>query len=85
MAEVIYADGFGNRVTGLRDGAIGPEATIDLDGRAVRYARVFADAPPDTPFWYVNSMGLVEIAVANGSAAARLDAAPGTAVTVTAP
>ena len=85
LPEVIYADRFGNLVTGLRDGAIGPDAIIDLDGHAIRYARVFADAPADTPFWYVNSMGLIEIAVANGSAAARLDAAPGTTVTVAAP
>ncbi|WP_256366336.1 SAM hydroxide adenosyltransferase [Ectothiorhodospira sp. BSL-9] len=38
-------------------------------GREIAYRRVFGEAPAGELFWYVNSMGLVEVAVSQGSAA----------------
>ena len=84
LPEIVYVDGFGNLVTGLRAAAVPAEAVLTLGRDTIRYARVFAEAPSDTLFWYVNSMGLIEIALANGSAARRLNAVPGTAITVSA-
>lgn len=82
LAEVVYADRFGNLTSGLRASEIDSGATLEVAGRAVPHARTFGEAPPDAPFWYENSIGLVEIAVPNASAAATLGAGPGTAIAV---
>jgi S-adenosylmethionine hydrolase len=80
LAEVIYIDHFGNAFTGIRARGIPPERTVVANGREVRHARVFADVPAGTAFWYENSSGLVEIAVNQGHAARSLGLAVGTAV-----
>ncbi|MDW8260031.1 MAG: hypothetical protein RML32_11380 [Gammaproteobacteria bacterium] len=48
------------------------------------YARVFGEAAPGVPFWYENSIGLVEIALPRGSAAARRGIGVGARVTLSA-
>lgn len=83
LAEIIYCDRFGNAMTGLRAAAVAATATLRLSGRAVRRARVFGEAPPGRPFWYGNSIGLAEIALRDGSAAAALGIGPGDPVGVT--
>jgi S-adenosylmethionine hydrolase len=45
---------------------------IDCGKTRVAYARTFAEAEPGRPFWYANSVGLVEIALARVSAAQAL-------------
>ncbi len=72
LAEVIYIDGYGNAITGL-DGGCLDDAALLVGGRRLRRARAFCDCLPGEPFWYVNSIGLVEIAVNRGSAADLLD------------
>lgn len=72
LPEIVYIDGFGNLMTGLRAETTPPEATIRAGGATLSQARVFGDATPDAPFWYANSCGLIEIAVPAGSAAAML-------------
>lgn len=79
LAEVIYVDGFGNAMTGLcapqdRD------RTLRAAGRDLPGVRTFADVEPGGAMWLVNSIGLVEIAVNQGSAAADLELRVGTAV-----
>ena len=66
---IITIDRFGNAVTNLvaRRGG-----TIEVSGRALPIHRTYADASPDEPLALVGSSGLVEIAVRDGSAAARL-------------
>jgi len=85
LAEVIYADRFGNLMSGLRTSAVDPAAALDVGGHRIRHARTFGDAAPGAPFWYGNSSGLVEIAMPNASAAAALGAGPGTKIAVAAP
>jgi hypothetical protein len=68
LASIIYTDHYGNAVTGLR--AFRKAWRLRAAGRTLRYARTFEYARG--PFWYENSMGLVEIAVPRGSAARRL-------------
>lgn len=73
LAEVIYIDHYGNAMTGLRAGMVKCSAMLHLGASALRYAPVFSDAPDGHAFWYENSIGLVEIAVNRGNAAALLD------------
>lgn len=80
LAAVVYFDGYGNAWTGLRAPAEGVNARLRVGGAVLDAARTFGDVMPGTPFWYVNSCGLVEIAVAGGSAQAILGLSPGQAV-----
>jgi S-adenosyl-L-methionine hydrolase (adenosine-forming) len=73
LAEVIYVDHYGNALTGLRAQAVSKDARLRIGTTDVAYARVFAEVPAGQAFWYENSIGLVEIAVSRGSAAAQLD------------
>jgi S-adenosylmethionine hydrolase len=74
---VLWADRFGNLVTSVRP----PVVALRVGGTVVdRVARTFGDAPPATPFLYVGSMGFVEVAVREGSAASLLGARAGTPV-----
>lgn len=73
LAAVVYIDHYGNAITGTRATALAPDARVRVAGHELARARVFSEAAPDTPFWYENSVGLVEIAVNRGSAARLLD------------
>jgi S-adenosylmethionine hydrolase len=75
--SVLWVDRFGNLVTSLRP----PVTPLRINGREVRaVARTFSEAPPDTPFLYVGSMGLVEVGMREARADERLGARPGTPV-----
>jgi len=82
LAEIVYLDGYGNAMTGLRAERIGPEARLAAAGRHLARARTFGDVPEGRAFWYENSAGLAEIAVNRGSAAAALGLAVGAPVEV---
>ena len=71
-ARIIHLDRYGNAMTGLRSANASRQAVLAAGGRTIAYARVFAAAKPGEPFWYANSLGLVEIALREGSAAAAL-------------
>lgn len=72
LAEAIYVDGFGNLMTGLRADGVAETARLEIGGETIDHARVFGDVPAGTVFWYRNSAGLVEIAMARGRAADTL-------------
>lgn len=82
LAAIVYCDRFGNAMTGLRTTAVAADTVLQLAGRTIRHAHVFGEARPDTPFWYGNSLGLVEIALRNGDAAAALGLEPGAPVAI---
>ncbi len=82
LAEVIYIDGYGNAMTGLRAGAVTDAAIIRSGEQAFRRARTFGEVPPGEGLWYANSLGLVELAVNQGSAAARFGLAVGMPVRI---
>ena len=71
LAEIVYIDHYGNAMTGMRGEAVAATASLVCGGRAIAPARTFSAVPPGAAFWYVNSNGLVEIAV-NGGRADRL-------------
>ena len=78
LTEVIYIDAFGNAMTGIRAERVDAGSSLAIMGRPLFRARTFSDLPSGVPFWYVNSLGLVEIAVNQGSAAEQLGLEIGT-------
>jgi len=80
LGKVIYVDHYGNCVTGMRATSVSRNARIRAGGRLLRHARTFDAA--EGPFWYENSMGLVEIAAPRASAARLLRLRVGYAIRI---
>lgn len=74
---IIYVDGYGNALTGLRVTTVQAEFRLTLGGPRVPVFRTFSDAKPGEAFVYVNSNGLWEFAVNGGNAAQLLGLKPG--------
>jgi S-adenosylmethionine hydrolase len=83
LAEIVYIDRFGNALTGMRGDAVPAGARLVAGGRAVGHGATFSAVPRGAAFWYVNSNGLVEIAVNSGRADRVLGLSVGGAVAVT--
>lgn len=83
LARVIYVDHYGNAWTGIR--GVSRDARVNVRGRALRHGDSFGFVERGEAFWFINSVGLLEIAVNRGSAAAALGLAIGDAVTVQRP
>ncbi|WP_419642338.1 SAM hydrolase/SAM-dependent halogenase family protein, partial [Thiolapillus sp.] len=71
LAEVIYLDGFGNAMTGLRMRNLRDLQGVVVGEQLVKPAHTFSSVPAGALFCYENSLGLLEIA-ANGSNAGRI-------------
>ena len=84
LAEVIYLDGFGNAMTGLRAATLKADSTLEAGGRKLARARTFSDVAPGEAFWYENANGLAEIAVNQGRADELLGLRIGSAVQISA-
>jgi hypothetical protein len=82
LPEIVYIDHFGNALTGLRGDGLLPGMHLLAGGRSLFHAETFAAVPRGTAFWYLNSNGLVEIAVNGGAADRVLGLAVGTPVAV---
>lgn len=80
--QVIYADRYGNLITGLLGDRIDRAAVLSAGGIALRFAPTFCAVPPGTPFWYENAFGLVELAVNRGRADLVLGLHPGDVLAV---
>ena len=80
LSQVVYIDHYGNAFTGVRAVNVAPAASIRIAGRTVPHARVFSAVAPGAAIWYENSIGLVELAVNQGSAAQAFGLAVGDAV-----
>lgn len=76
LARVLYIDHYGNAVTGIRGATLAEDAQVKVGGRALSGRTTFADVPMGEAFWYVNSVGLIEVAVNMGRADAVLSIAP---------
>lgn len=68
LAEIIHFDRFGNAITGLRGDSLPAGARIKVGNVQLSRARVFSEMPPGEPFFYENSMGLLEVALNQGRA-----------------
>lgn len=72
LPRIIYIDHYGNAMTALRAQALASSARITFGARTIVHARIFSEVAPGEIFWYVNSIGLVEIAANLSSAAGML-------------
>lgn len=61
LDQVIYVDHYGNAITGRFGDAISKQDRITIKNREISYARYFCEKEAGELFWYVNSIGLVEI------------------------
>jgi S-adenosylmethionine hydrolase len=82
LAQIVYIDHYGNALTGLRGECLPATAHLGVAGRRIGRAETFAAAPRGEPFWYVNSNGLVEVAVNAGRADRALGLAVGSAIDI---
>jgi S-adenosylmethionine hydrolase len=80
VPQVVYVDHYGNLMTGLRAGCAQEQQALAIGDRIVPHARVFSAVEPGSLFWYVNSIGLIEIAANQASARDIVGAAVGDAV-----
>lgn len=79
---VVYVDRFGNAVTVLRAADLPDRCIVGAGGATFGpVRRTFADVAPGEPVAYIGSGGELELAVRDGSAAARFGLHPGVAVT----
>ncbi len=82
LAEIIYIDGFGNAMTGLRAEAVPGNAKIEISGQLIEKAEKFSDVSGGCPFWYENANGLLELAVNCGRADEQLNLTIGCQLTL---
>jgi S-adenosyl-L-methionine hydrolase (adenosine-forming) len=88
---VLYRDKFGNLMTNIPSSLLRdfggsdprPPAVLELGRASIgRFAASYTEVKDSGPFFLVNSLGLVEIAVREGSAAETLAAGPGDPVKI---
>lgn len=82
LPRVIYADAYGNAMTGLRAASLAADARLLAGGQHLPRVPVFGALPPGAAGWYGNSLGLAEIAVNQGSACQALGLRLGDSATV---
>lgn len=69
LPRVVYIDHYGNAWTGVR--TVPPNTRVRAAGEAFKHSESFGFVGRGEGFWFVNSVGLVELAVNRGSAAAQ--------------
>lgn len=72
LAEIIYIDGYGNAITGIRAASLPPDAGLIAGDLHIPRGRTFSDVSPGALLCYENANGLIEIAANQGHAADRL-------------
>ena len=82
LAEVIYIDNYGNAITGLRASFVKPSYAIEINSVYLENAVTYSSVPSGQAFWYVNSNGLIEIAINKGNASKHLNLNIGTKIGV---
>lgn len=82
--RVVHVDRFGNIITNVAGAGLGEIAAVRVGGVAIAgpACRAYADRPAGALLALVGSTGLLEVAAADGDAAARLGARPGDPVEV---
>lgn len=83
LSEIIYIDHYGNAMTGIRADALSARAIVRVRDRRLEQGTTFSASPAGEPFWYRNSLDLVEIAIREASAADLLALEIGDRVEVT--
>jgi S-adenosylmethionine hydrolase len=79
---VTLVDRFGNLQLNCRDEGLQFGSEVTVAGQPARFGRVFRDAEPGKLVLYKDSSGFLALAVNEGSAAERLQLAPGDALEI---
>ncbi|MEJ2309625.1 MAG: SAM-dependent chlorinase/fluorinase [Gammaproteobacteria bacterium] len=79
---VVYRDHYGNLMTSIRGGELDEGRALLLGDESISHAPRFEAVGHGEAFWYVNSIGLVEIAVNQGTAAERFQADVGSSIRI---
>lgn len=82
LAEVVYADGFGNLITGVRAESLGAHGALAVAGRTLARQRTFAESELGSLFCYENAVGLMEIAANRANAGEILSIGPGSSIKI---
>lgn len=85
LARVIYLDHFGNAWTGMRGESLPKNVRVTAKGASFSYSESFGFVARGEGFWFVNSVGLVELAVNRGNAAQNFGLAVGDPVQIQRP
>lgn len=83
VAEVVYADSFGNLMTGVRWSSLENGDLVEVEGQIVPRARTFSDVAAGALFVYENAVGLAEISANLGNAQKILGIGPGASIKIT--
>lgn len=68
LDRIIYIDHYGNAITGRSGSTMSKHYRISIGDREIPFARVFCESDAGELFWYVNSIGLVEVAASRARA-----------------
>ena len=82
LSEIVYIDQYGNAFTGLGHHCVKPSFALMANNVYLQHSEVFSGVSKGQAFWYVNSNGLVEIAVNQGDASRLLKLEVGTKILV---
>ncbi len=80
FCEAIYVDPFGNIFTSISFEKLTEKSVLYIGSQAISYSRIFSDCEIGECFWYRNSIGLIEIAANQASAADILSIEIGTSI-----
>ena len=80
--RVIHIDRYGNLISGIRGAAIALHQTVVIAGQELTHADYYESVPIGECFWYVNSIGLLEISANQASAACALGVKGGAEIVV---
>jgi S-adenosylmethionine hydrolase len=80
LLRVIYIDHFGNAWTGVRD--VPKDARVSAAGELFKHGDSFGYVGKGDGVWFINSVGLLELAINRGNAAAAYDLKVGDPVQV---
>jgi S-adenosylmethionine hydrolase len=85
LERIIYIDHYGNAFTGIRATAISALSSVRVRSHELVHGETFGRLARGQGFWFSNSVGLLELAVNRGSAAADFGLGVGDVVTVLKP
>ena len=85
LARVIYLDHFGNAWSGIRGAELPRNVQVHAKGASFKHSESFGFVGRGEGFWFVNSVGLVELAVNRGNAAQSFGLVVGDAVQIQRP
>jgi S-adenosylmethionine hydrolase len=81
--EIVIVDSFGNLMSNVGRRLISPGARVSIGGQLItRLVKTYGDAEPGTLVALIGSSGRLEVALVNGSAAARLGLARGAPIEI---